>query len=185
MAKVSYASLKLALDKNVNTFDFNGTQIEVKRYLPIEDKMDLVQIALQKAMNEDGYYDEIKLEMYFNLNIVYLYSNLSFTEKQREDESKIYDCLSCSGLLDLIIANMDQDEYNTIFNFLNDTKNNILSYKTTAAALVHNIIQDLPRNAAAAADIVNSFDPQKYQAVIDFATAANGNRDLKTLQPVE
>ena len=42
MAKVSYASLKLALDKNVNTFDFNGTQIEVKRYLPIEDKMDLV-----------------------------------------------------------------------------------------------------------------------------------------------
>lgn len=185
MAKVSYASLKLAVDKTVNTFDFNGTQIEVKRYLPIEDKIDLIQIALQKATEEDGYYNELKLEMYFNLNLVYLYTNLSFTEKQREDEAKIYDCLQCSGLLDAIIANMDQSEYESLLDFLNETKDGILKYKTTAAALMRNIIQDLPRNAAAAAEIVNSFDPQKYQAVIDFANAANGNRDIKTLQPTE
>ena len=34
-------------------------------------------------------------------------------------------------------------------------------------------------------EIVNNFDPAKYQAVIDFATAANGGRDINTIQSVE
>ena len=29
--------------------------------------------------------------MYFNLNIVYLYTNLIFTEEERKDEEKLYD----------------------------------------------------------------------------------------------
>ena len=45
MAKVSYANLKLKIDTNVNTFDFQGQVIEVLKYLPIEDKYDLVMIT--------------------------------------------------------------------------------------------------------------------------------------------
>ena len=37
MAKVSYSSLKLKLNTNVKTFNFNGSEIEVLQYLPVED----------------------------------------------------------------------------------------------------------------------------------------------------
>jgi hypothetical protein len=34
-------------------------------------------------------------------------------------------------------------------------------------------------------EIINNFDPAKYQNVVDFATAANGGRNINTNQPVE
>ena len=88
MSKVSYANLKLKVDTSVDTFDFNNQTIEVLKYLPIEDKYDLIMITLQKA-EEDGIYNDIKLDMYFHLNLVYMYTILSFTEKQKENEAKI------------------------------------------------------------------------------------------------
>ena len=33
--------------------------------------------------------------------------------------------------------------------------------------------------------IVNSFDKNKYQQVIDFANAANGNRNIITNEPIQ
>ena len=74
MANVSFTNLKLSVDKSVNTFDFNGTKIDVLKYLPVEDKKDLVQIAMQKSF-EDGLYNNMLLDVYFHLNLVYLYTN--------------------------------------------------------------------------------------------------------------
>ena len=90
MAKVSYANLKLKIDTSVETFDFQGQTIEVLQYLPIEDKYDLVMVALQNA-EENGIYNPVKLDMYFHLYIMYMYTNLSFTEKQKFNEQKLYD----------------------------------------------------------------------------------------------
>ena len=49
--KISYASLKLKNDKDVSTFQFNDSEIEIIKYLPITDKNDLVTIALQKSFD--------------------------------------------------------------------------------------------------------------------------------------
>ena len=54
----------------------------------------------------------------------------------------------------------------------------IEEYNTTAASVIRGLIDDLPANAEAAQKIVENFDPTKYQAVIDFAKAANGGREL-------
>ena len=80
--KVSYANLKLKTKYEIKTFNFNNTEIEVKQYLPIEDKYDLVMITLQKA-EENGIYNALKLDMYIHLHLVYMYTNLSFIEKQK------------------------------------------------------------------------------------------------------
>ena len=60
-------------------------QIHVKQTLPIRDKFDLFEITFQKA-EINGQYNELLLDTYFHLHLVYMYTNLSFTEKQREDE---------------------------------------------------------------------------------------------------
>ena len=181
MAKVSYANLKLKINTEVNTFDFQGQIIEVLKYLPIEDKYDLVMITLQKA-KEDRIYNPIRLEMYFHLHLIYMYTNLSFTDKQKENEAKIYDLLKSNGFMDKFLETIDGDEYDFLFTMINDVMEYEMKYKNSAAAVVQSLIQDLPANAQAAAEIVNSFDPQQYQAVIDFATAANGGRPIRGLR---
>lgn len=177
MAKVSYANLKLKTKEEIKEFDFNGSKIEVLQYLPLQDKIDLIDITCQKA-REDRLYSPIKIDAYFHLHLVYLYTNLTFTEKQREDEYKLYDCLMSNGLIDNVLINMNKKEYESLLNLLNQKIEDELKYNTTAAAILNQLITDLPKNAEAAKKIMDEFDPKKYQAVVDFATAANGGRPV-------
>ena len=168
--KVSYAKLNLKVNTEVNTFKFMDNEIEVLKYLPVEDKYDLIMITLQKS-EENGIYNELKLDMYFHLYLVYMYSNLSFTEKQKENEAKIYDNLKSNGFLNAFLAAMDEDEYNELYNLMLTMKEEILKYHNTAGAVLQSLINDLPQNAQQAAAIVQNFDPEKYQEVINFAKA--------------
>lgn len=175
--KVRYTNLGLKVNKDVNTFDFNGIEIEVLKYLPIEQKNDLILITAQQA-EEDGVYNPNKIEMHFNLNLVYLYSNLTFTEKQKEDEAKIYDTLKCSGFFDKFYEAMEDEEYNYIYNTFKDYTDTVLNYKTTAASVIQSLIVDMPKNAKAAAEIVNSFDKEKFEEVVKFAKSTNAGNSI-------
>ena len=179
MAKVSLTSLKLKTKKDVSTFEFCGNTIEVLNYLPVEDKYDLISITAQKA-EEDGIYNPLLLDMYFHLHMIYMYTNLSITPKQKEDEMKLYDILFSNGFLTKFLETIDEDEYMEVQDYLKALVSKKLTYKNTAASVLQTIIHDLPKNAAAAKDLVENFDKEKYQAVIDFATAANGGRNINT-----
>ena len=177
MAKISYASLKLKTDTSVKEFEFKGEKFEILQYLPISDKYDFIAITLQKA-REGNFYNALKLDMYFNLHLIYMYTNISFTDKQKEDEEKLYDCLKSNGYIDKVLEEIPEREYEDLITFLDEQIDNEMKYNTTTAALVGKLIDDLPKNAQAAMDIVNSFDPDKFGAVKQFAEAANGGRPV-------
>ena len=88
MDKVSFTNLKLKINNDTKSFDFNGQNIEVFQYVSIADKDDMIQSIIQNSVNR-GIYNPIKADMYFHLYLVYLYTNITFTKKQKEDEEKI------------------------------------------------------------------------------------------------
>jgi hypothetical protein len=178
MAKTTYASLKLKVNTQPKKITFQDHEIEVLQYLPIEDKYDLVMITLQNCY-EEGIYNPIKRDMYFHLYLVYMYSDINFTDKQKEDVSKLYDTLESNGLLDAVIAEIPESEYNLLFSYLQEMIDEKSYYNTSASALVKSFITDLPRKAQEAVEALNQFDPSKFQAVQEFAKAANGNREIQ------
>ena len=180
MAKVSYTNLKLKVDQRVETFDFGGQSIEVKQYLPIEDKYDLIMIALQKA-EEDGIYNPVKVQLYFELYMVYMYSNISFTDKQKENETKLYDTLSSNGIIASILELIPDEEYNELTTYMKELIQVKTEFNNSAAGLVNQLLVTMPQNAEKAAEILNSFNINDYKEVIEFAKAANGGRPI----PVE
>lgn len=175
---ISYANMKLKPVTTTHKFEWNGNEIEVLDYLPIEDKYDLIMITLQKSL-EDGYYNPIKIDEFFHLHLIYMYTNINFTEKQKEDEHKLYDSLKSNGLIDAFIKQMNEFDYDELFNMLDDTKRELTNYKHSTSALIQSLVVDLPKQAEAAKQIVDSFDAEKYQNVINFAKAANGGRDIQ------
>ena len=181
--KASYANMKLKLNTEVETFDFCGQNIEVLKYLPAQDKYDLLMVTLQKSF-EDGMYNEFKLDLYFRLNLVYMYTNISFTEKQREDELKIYDNLKSNGFFEKFFSALNEEEYEELFALLNTMKENNIKQRSSVGEIINRLIDDLPSNAEAAAKIVESFRPDQFQQVVDFARYANGGRDINFNQPV-
>jgi len=178
MAEIKYSDLKLEKTIGIKIFKWNGKDVEIKSYLPIEDEYDIVMITLQKAF-EEGIYNPIKLDMYFHLNLIYMFTNLVFTDKEREDESKLYDEMKSSGFMNKFLENIDPIKYKEMQEIIDEIADARVQYNSTAASVLRNFIDDLPRNAEAAQKIVENFDPEKYQAVIDFAKAANGGREIK------
>jgi hypothetical protein len=92
--------------------------------------------------------------MYFNLHLVYLYTDITFTDEDREDEMKLYDELESSRMLERILNKIPDEEYNVLMDYLKAIRGEISSYKHSAAAMVQKLVVDLPKNAEAAAKIV-------------------------------
>lgn len=169
---------------NTQSFTFQDMtgrdcQIKVQKYISIKDKNDLIAITLQKA-EEDGIYNEVLLDVYFHLNIIYLYTDLEFSNEDREDELELYDILETNDIIDRVIGIIGEEEYSNLKELLVTMRDRKLHYDNTAAAVLRRFITDLPKNAAAAREIVENFNPEQYQQVVDFATAANGGRNINT-----
>lgn len=177
MAKTSFTNLKIKNNIGKKVFTFNGVEIEVLQYLPVLAKDDLVAITLQQSY-ENGAYNMIKINMYFHLFLVYMYSNINFTEKQKENEEKIYDTLKSSGLLDEIIKQIPNNEYDFLVKKLYEQKEEYMRYNLSCAGVLNGFINKMPVGAEAAMNMVNSFDPSKFQSIIDFAQKLNGNRPI-------
>lgn len=143
----------------------------------MKDKIDLIEIALQKA-EENGIYNEMKLEVYFNLYIVLLYTNLEFSSEEIEDEMTLYDTLESQGIFLSVIGGIPDEEYDNLLSWLKIVKTEKTKRNLSIIALLESLIQDLPKNAEAAAAIVESFEPEKYKEVISFAEAANAGRPI-------
>lgn len=180
----SLKDLNLHRNTDTSVCVINDQQITIKHTIPLQDKIDLIQITLQKS-EEDGIYNELKLDAYFALHYIYLYTDIEFSDEDREDELALYDVLNDNNVFEQILAAQADEEggnaeYDYLFETLQVMKELSLDYKNTAAAVLQKIIQDLPANAQAAKEIVESFDKEKYSEVVEFAEAANGGRNINT-----
>ena len=155
----------------------NNNNIKVNQYISIEDKNSIIQLALQNS-EEDTIYNECKLKMYFELYIVYMYSDIDFTQEEKDDAVQTYDILASNGIIQAIIAAIPQTEYVELCNMFEVTKKNKMKYKNSIAATIYRFVNDLPINAEAAKEIIEKFNPEDFQQVIDFAKAANGGRNI-------
>lgn len=166
------------------TLEYQDQEIKIKPYLSADDKYDLIMVTLQKA-KEGAIYNPFKLSIYFHLNLVYLYTDIEFSLEDRMDEFAIYDELIKNGFMDKIIAAIPEDEYQLLHAAINETVKAELEYGTRVAASINKFIEEMPKAMEQIGEIIDNFDPEQYQNVINFATAANGGRSIFTNKEVE
>ena len=181
---MKFSDLNLKLNEKTRSFKHDDKEIKVKQYLPIEKKITLVQIALQQSL-EDGVYNEGLLAAYFHTYVVMFYTDLEFTDEEKYDVLNLYDLLWSEKIIASVMSLIPQEEIQELDEMLNMQQRNNTVYKQSAAYLIGQFINELPDQMEKVGKIVNNFDPSKYQAVVDFATAANGGRNINTNQPVD
>lgn len=174
---MNFKDLVKPLELKTKIVTIDDKEISVKQYLTADDRYDLIEVTLQNSF-EDGLYNKTKLDVYFHLGLVYLYTDLEFTDEDREDEAGIYDYLMASGIMNQILYAIPANQYTELWETLTNTIEDKMRFSNTAAGILSKFINDLPKNAEAAKGIVDNFDPEKYQAVLNFAKAANGGRDI-------
>ena len=91
MAKLAFTKLGLKTNTNIETFEFNEQTIEVKQYLPVNDKLTLISEVINNSADENNFANPVKVEVYAAIAIIEAYTNITFTDKQKEDITKLYE----------------------------------------------------------------------------------------------
>lgn len=141
MAKVSFSKLGLTKNNNVNIIEFNGQKIEIKQYLSINDKANLASNVLNYTIGNGTtrFINPLQVEVYTLLQIIEKYTNITFTDKQREDPAKLYDLIVSSKLWGLVFEQIDKDDYATMISYINKSVEAFYNYYNSIYGILDNI----------------------------------------------
>lgn len=142
MAKVSFNKLGLTKNQDVKILKFNEMNIEVKQYLPINDKLKLIGDVINLSADENNFSNPVKIDMFTVIEIVEYYTNINFTEKQREDYAKLYDLIFGSGLWKQIESIIPECELVKVIDGVNRTVKCIYSYRNSVLGILDTISSD-------------------------------------------
>jgi hypothetical protein len=142
MAKLALSKLGLKTNSEVTNVTFGDNTIEVKQYLPIRNKMELITNVLNDSADDMKFYNAGKLDMYLAIEVILAYTNITCTEKQREDAAKLYDSLVSSGLYEMIVNAIPDKELADIRYILMETVTSIYQYQNSVMGILDTITQD-------------------------------------------
>ena len=172
MAKVSFTKLGLIKNQEVKILNWNDQDIEIKQYLFVKDKMELVSNVLNYSHDgESNFANPIRLDVYTTLEILYFYTNINFTDKQKEDALKLYDLVIGSGLYEKIIDLIPTEEYHDLLNTIQESVDAIYAYQNSVMGILDNVVNDYSNLNLNASEIQKKLgDPDNMALLRDVLT---------------
>ena len=142
MAKVSLIKLGLKVNQDVKNIEFNEQIIEVKQYLPINEKLELISSVINSAADENNFSNPVKENVFLTLEILYHYTNINFTDKQKEDPVKLYDLVVSSGLVNKVTDLIPEEELDEVINGVAQSVKAIYTYRNSVLGILESISKD-------------------------------------------
>ena len=142
MAKLAFSKLGLKNNNQVVNINYNEQTIEVKQYISVNDKLKLISDIINNTVDEHSFCNPVKVKVYLLIGIVENYTNISFTEKQKEDIVKLYDLIQSNGLFDKILEAIPDEELNDLLNSTWDSVDAIYTYRNSVMGILDNVSAD-------------------------------------------
>ena len=142
MAKVSFTKLGLKKNEEVGILHINEQDVEVKQYLPINEKLELISSVINSAADENNFSNPVKENVFLTLEILYHYTNINFTDKQKEDPVKLYDLVVSSGLVNKVTDLIPEEELDEVINGVAQSVKAIYTYRNSVLGILESISQD-------------------------------------------
>lgn len=144
MAKPTFAKMNLKLNPEVKTITLYDQEVEVKQYIPIEDELELIGdvINQEEASDSNKFLNIVKLKMFFDLEIVFYFSNIVFTDKQKENLPKLYDLLDYNSVIEEVAAAMPEGLYEGLWNDTLNMADRVYAQTNSAFGILDSISTD-------------------------------------------
>ena len=147
MAKVPFSKFKGIINDSITYAYYdnvNGDRItyEIKHYLPVKEKMELVSRIVNQSVDDNGFFNPMRVKLYLVLEMVYAYTNISFTDKMKEDPFKLYDLLISCDVFYEVTQNIWDKDWSEIKESVFEVIKNIYDYKNSVMGIMENISND-------------------------------------------
>ena len=143
MAKISLNKLNIKKnDVEANIININGVDVEVKQYLPVNEKLDLISWIINQSADDMKFYNVGKLIIFKTIGLLRYYTNINFTDKQLENAAELFDLIYTSGLSSDIIGAIPTKEIEFIDKVLMDTVESIYKYQNSVFGILDAVTTD-------------------------------------------
>lgn len=139
MAKIPFSKLGIKPNNEIVILPWENYNIEIRKYLPMVEKATLISNVINLSADDNGYYNPLKIKVYLTLEVMFAYTNLTFTSKMREEALKTYDIVIGSGLFEQVIKCMPQEEWDELQNMVWHTISNIYEYKNSVMGVLESV----------------------------------------------
>lgn len=137
---VSYNDIASLYDNQEKIRIFSLTddiQINIRHYLPIEDKAKLISFVVENSLDEaTGCFSPVRTNVFFALGVLMYYTDIEF---DGEDYAQYYDTLEKNGVIDRIFEQMEEDELKFVESLVTDTVEDIARYNNSFAGMLGNM----------------------------------------------
>jgi uncharacterized protein YpbB len=153
MAKLAFSKLNKikSIPDVVETID--GNELVIKQYLSLEDKIELIINVLELAGSDEGFFNHVKLNAFYIIEMIKAYTNISFTEKQLENPAKLYDAIVMNGIWTMIESYIPENERIYIETELFSMAKAITKYNNSLAGMLKTLTADYSALDTEAIDI--------------------------------
>lgn len=171
MAKISFTKLNAKLDTGVKILEFNDQKIEVRQYLPVNDKLGIIENVINQTGETMNYVNPVKVTVFAALEVLYNYTNITFTDKQKEAPEKLFDMIWSSGLFSAVQEAIPQTEWDELFKGLWDTIDAVYKYYNSAMGIMEAISKDYANTSLDIEKLTNQLsNPEELGLVKDILT---------------
>lgn len=143
MAKVNFTKLNKIKSLPVKEISIDDQKVLVEQYLPLEEKVNLITSVIEQSGNgEEGFFNIVKLEAYYIIEMLKAYTNISFTEKQLEDTTKLYDAIRLNDVWAAVEDAIPENEREYIWNNTLAMAREVTTYNNSVLGVLKAISSD-------------------------------------------
>ena len=171
MSKIAFTKLNLTKNIAIKILEWQNQKIEVKQYLSVGDKLDLISRVVSNSLDEHVFINPCKIKIFKTIEIILTYTNINVTDKQLEDIFRIYDLFNSSSLEQKIYDLIPKEEINFIETGINDTIHEIYNYKNSFMGVMEqtqNNYQDISKEVEQIENTLSN--PQQMALLKDVIT---------------
>ena len=160
-----FKDLDVKINKTYKTINFKGQDVKIAEYLSIDEKIALIDIALQKSMY-NGMVHPLQLKKYYELGLIYMYTDVIFSDADRVDEAKLYDVLYCSGFMNDVIKSIPAKEIQILAEMLKETKVAIEKHKVSVVGIIETLINTLQNEIPNLMEQLSNLSPEQAKQTL-------------------
>lgn len=143
MAKVNLTKLNKIKSLDPIDIKIGEETISVVQYLPLEKKLAIMQNIIEQAgNNEEGFYNIVKLTVFYTIEMLRAYTNISFTEKQLEEPQKLYDIIVLNNIWNEVKKAIPQSELTDMWENTCALAREITDYNHSALGILNLVSND-------------------------------------------
>ena len=137
MVKVNVTKLNKIKSLDPIDIKIGEETISVVQYLPLEKKLTVMQNIIEQAgNNEEGFYNIVKLSVFYTIEMLRAYTNISFTEKQLEEPQKLYDIIVLNNIWETVKDSIPEKERDYIWDNTCALAREITDYNHSALGIL-------------------------------------------------